>query len=622
MTVLKKKIFVILTSLLLVFSLLGCGSNDYERRNDTSNTLYVGAVASSFPTSFMPWLSRDGIAPTIASMLYNTLFNFDDQTGKFIPLIGENWYYVDENGNPILDENNEIDYQKLETIYVDDDKDYLVVKVIINDNVLWSDGEKLTVDDIYYTYDIACNNTLSNHAGALAWTADLQHEYKNGILTKQGVFTYEHGANEKGYTIDESEKDTVMYIHVNKVLGAITSLFSTILILPEHIWQPIVTAENQLNSKNPSEQTMYEYHNPVGCGPYLLDAEHSNGQVITLVRNENYHLTDEGDYLYKVEKIKFLLYQEANVAIYSLLKGHIDVLDTTISSNYLSLFLDKENIFVSNAPGTFAQTLVLNVNPATTEKNELRDLFANVDYRKAIALAIDPDELVDKVLNGAGDTMSAGLMVESLEEFYNPEADVLAGELSDRLVESNALLDTIVPEKDNDGYRVLNGKRISYEILGSPGEQEVISRLQVQLQKIGIEVSYKTKGSSPEKTYIFNSKFDMTLHYVVFSLENVDIMYKAHFVSLSNSSNYGRLNDPVLCEKIDEMRASLNLNRKYEIMEEIQLLIAEEYYKIPLYTSNVISVARTDRFTGYQIEQGQTVFNTESLKNLERVGVA
>lgn len=608
--------------MLLVFSLLGCGSNDYERRNDTSNTLYVGAVASSFPTSFMPWLSRDGIAPTIASMLYNTLFNFDDQTGKFIPLIGENWYYVDENGNPILDENNEIDYQKLETIYADDDKDYLVVKVIINDNVLWSDGEKLTVDDIYYTYDIACNNTLSNHAGALAWTADLQHEYKNGILTKQGVFTYEHGANEKGYTIDESEKDTVMYIHVNKVLGAITSLFSTILILPEHIWQPIVTAENQLNSKNPSEQTMYEYHNPVGCGPYLLDAEHSNGQVITLVRNENYHLTDEGDYLYKVEKIKFLLYQEANVAIYSLLKGHIDVLDTTISSNYLSLFLDKENIFVSNAPGTFAQTLVLNVNPATTEKNELRDLFANVDYRKAIALAIDPDELVDKVLNGAGDTMSAGLMVESLEEFYNPEADVLAGELSDRLVESNALLDTIVPEKDNDGYRVLNGKRISYEILGSPGEQEVISRLQVQLQKIGIEVSYKTKGSSPEKTYIFNSKFDMTLHYVVFSLENVDIMYKAHFVSLSNSSNYGRLNDPVLCEKIDEMRASLNLNRKYEIMEEIQLLIAEEYYKIPLYTSNVISVARTDRFTGYQIEQGQTVFNTESLKNLERVGVA
>jgi len=69
------------------------------------------------------------------------------------------------------------------------------------------------------------------------------------------------------------------------------------------------------------------------------------------------------------------------------------------------------------------------------------------------------------------------------------------------------------------------------------------------------------------------------------------------------------------------MRLSLNLNTKYELLKELQLLIAESYYKIPLYTSNVISVSRTDRYTGYVVVKGSTIFNTESLQSLQRVEV-
>ncbi|MFW5889214.1 MAG: ABC transporter substrate-binding protein [Bacillota bacterium] len=615
-----KKAITLIFVIIIVFTVTGCRANEYERRTDESNTLYVGSVGASFPTSFMPWLSRDGIAPTIASMLYNTLFDFDDQTGEFLELIGKEWYYVDKDGNPILTNDGKIDYDRLENIYAEDDNNYLVVKIIIHDDIYWHDGEKLTVEDVYYSYDIGANNELSNHAGALAWTADLQHEYSNGILINQGIFTYENGANERGYTITESEKDTVMYLHVNKVLGAVTSLFSTILILPEHIWEPIVTPENQLNSKDPTAETLEQYQNPVGSGPYKLDGLNSNAQVITLIRNNNYHLKDnQGDYLFKVNKIKFMLFQEQNVAIYALLKGHIDVLDATVSSNYLSLFENREDIFVSNAQGIFTQTLVINLNPASSERNEFRNLLGNKDFRRAIALAIDQEELVEKVLNGAGQTVSAGLLRESLEDFYNPEADILRYDLTERIAEANSILDEIVPEKDESGYRLLNGVRISYTILGSPGEQEVISRLQVQLQKIGIEVEYKAKGSSPEKTFLFNSKFDMTLQGVIFSIANADIMYRAHFANLSQSSNYGRLNDTELNNKINEMRMTLNLNRKYDLLQELQVLIAEEYYKIPLYTSNIISVARTDRYIGYVVVEGSTIFNTESLQNLERV---
>ncbi len=614
----KKLLFLCLMSVLSVL-LLGCTVNEYERRTDESNTLYLGSVGASFPTSFMPWLSRDGIAPTVASMLYNTLFTYDDTTGEFLGLIGKEWYYVDKEGNPILTQDGKIDYEALETIYSGSENNYLVVKVIIHDDVYWHDGKNLTVEDIYYTFDIGTNNALSNHAGALAWTADLQHTYSNGILTKQGMFTYENGAADKGYEIDESEKDTVMYLHVNKVLGAITSLFSTILILPKHVWEPIVSFDNQLNSKNPTAESLSHYQNPIGSGPYKLDALNSNAQVITIIRNEDYHLRDDDDFLYKVERIKFMLFQEQNVAIYALLKGHIDILDATISSNYLTLFEERPDIFVSNASGIFTQTLVLNVNPATSEKNELRDLLGITEFRRAIALAINQEELVDNVLNGAGMTSSAGLLRESLSDFYNEDADILRFDLDQRIIEANQLLDQIIPDKDPQGYRLLSKNRIKYSILGTPGEQEVISRLQVQLQKIGIEIEYKAKGSSPERTFLYNSKFDMTLQGVIFSLSNADIMYRAHFVTLSQSSNYGRLTDSVLSSKINEMRLSLNLNYKYQLLQELQELIAYQYYKIPLYTSNIISVARTDRYEGYIVVEGSTIFNGDSLKNIRRV---
>ncbi|HAQ56118.1 MAG TPA: hypothetical protein DCR44_01755 [Acholeplasmatales bacterium] len=612
-----KKAVIVMLSLVCCIGLLGCGNNVYERRGDTSNTLYVGAVAASFPVSFMPWLSRDGVAPTISSMIYSTLFSYDDEADRFTPLIASEWYYVDQNGDPIVHPDGSTDYERLEELYAGDESTYFPVKVILNEDATWSDGTPLTVEDVYYTFDIATNNALSNHAGALAWTSDLQHGYDGGVLTEQGMFTYDRGAAEMGYAISEAEKDTVIILHVNKVLGAVTTLFSTILILPEHIWEPIVSTENQLNSKNPTAATLYAYQHPIGCGPYLLDVGVSNAQVIVLRRNENYHMTDEdASPLFKVETIKLVLYQELNVAIYALLKGHIDILDAAISSNYLSLFTARENLYVSNAPGLFTQTLVMNVNPVAAERTPLRALFADKDFRKAIALAIDQTELIRTILNGSGATMSAGLMSAALDDLYNPDADALPVTMTERLAMANAILDGLYPEKDEEGYRLLNGVRLSYSVLGSTAEQETVGFLQIQLQKIGIELKYTAKGSSPEKTFLYTSKFDMTLHGVTFSLSNIDIMYLAHFVTQGTSSNYGRLSDPALTAKIQEMRATLNLNRKYELIRELQVAIAEEYYKIPLYASNVLSVARTDRYTGYVTVTGTTVFNTETLQNL------
>lgn len=76
-----------------------------------------------------------------------------------------------------------------------------------------------------------------------------------------------------------------------------------------------------------------------------MEKDETNTQVITLVQNPNYHLkAQDGSALYKVDKIKILLYLDSNTAIFALRKGYIDILDSAVSSNYLNL-LSGEKTF-------------------------------------------------------------------------------------------------------------------------------------------------------------------------------------------------------------------------------------------------------------------------------------
>ncbi len=607
---------------LLVMSAAGCGTSIDMRKTDDSSTLYVGYVGTSFPSSFMPWLSRDGIAPTVAGMLYNTLFSYDEDTGMYEPLTAKQWCYMDLEGKPLTDDgtfDGKIDYQAVEEYYSASTEDYMVVRVELYDDVFWSDGERLTVEDVYYTFDVATDHALSNHAGALAWTADLLHESSGGELVRQGMFTAEHPDYSGTFPIEEGEEDTVMYLLVNKVLGAVTTLFNTILILPEHVWKPLVSEGEQLNNKNPQGEFLEQYQVPVGSGPWILNREETNAQMITLDRNPDYHLKDEdGGPLYKVDKIKFMLYLDSNTAIFAFRKGYVDILDTSVSPNYLSLFEQEEDVFVSKAAGTYVTSLVLNVNPPDAYEDGMKVLLQDKEFRRAIALAVDQEELVEKVLNGAGTTAPAGLILPSNELLYNEEADILSGDAAEKTARANEILDGLYPQKDENGYRLTDGERISFEILASSGQQDLVAYLQRQFQRIGIEVQFKASGATPETTYLYSGNFDMTIQSVILSMSNADTMYRAHFVTRERSSNYGKLEDEEMTKVIEQMRFTLDQDRKAELIGELQVLTAAACYKLPLYSAEVLSVARTDRFTGYVSVPGQTVCNTETLKNLKK----
>ena len=128
-----------LLAVCILAALSGCSSASIaERRTDSSSTLYVGSVGTSFPTSFMPWLSRDGIAPTVASMIYNTLSSYEEDTGEYAPLIAKRWCYVSLEGEPLTEDgtlDTENDFAAIEEYYTASAEDYAVVRIELYDNI-------------------------------------------------------------------------------------------------------------------------------------------------------------------------------------------------------------------------------------------------------------------------------------------------------------------------------------------------------------------------------------------------------------------------------------------------------------------------------------------------------
>ena len=49
-------------------------------------------------------------------------------------------------------------------------------------------------------------------------------------------------------------------------------------------------------------------------------------------------------------------------------------------------------------------------------------------------------------------------------------------------------------------------------------------------------------------------------------------------------------------------------------------MAAAHYYKLPLYCQDVLSAARTDRFTGWVVSPGVGAFNMDSLSRLTPSG--
>ena len=207
----------------------------------------------------------------------------------------------------------------------------------------------------------------------------------------------------------------------------------------------------------------------IGTGPYIVESLET-GVELNLVKNENYWNGEPG-----YDRIQVLTITDGDTLTMALQSGEIDAAYGLPYASY-PLFENEEYVFSSCATSR-AFFLTMNYDSSIIQDDAVR---------AAIAMGIDKDSFVERMLDGYGyaavgvypDNFSFGGDAVTAAE-YDPEAAM-------ELLEEAGWVDT-----DGDGIREKDGQELTIRWLTYPSRQELpllAEYAQAALLEIGIEV--------------------------------------------------------------------------------------------------------------------------------------
>lgn len=288
----------------------------------------------------------------------------------------------------------------------------------------------------------------------------------------------------------------------------------------------------------------------IGTGPYKIEENDDTTQVV-LVKNEDYHGGEVN-----LDELQFIFYDDDQTKLIAYENGDIDLADLNASllSQYQANYADEITAYYP-------------LGTAFISMNLNDQYLSDVNVRKAISLAINREELVDAVLNGAGIPATSYLNNgipghdDSLSVYeYNPEK---AKEL---LAEA--------------GYA--DGITITSEVRQS--DQAVYSAIQGYLAEVGINMELDVVDNATYNSDRTAGKIPLTgMTWNALYPDGDFQMYNYFYSSKSDAQGVFYHNDE-FDKLLDDARKSTDEDARAEMYKEADKILSQDDYAcIPLY---------------------------------------
>lgn len=454
-------------------------------------------------------------------------------------------------------------------------EDGLVITYPLRDDVLWSDGEAFTCDDVLFT-----------------WEAVTTPE--SGAVSTSG---YDQIASV------ECPDDYTAVVTYGSFYAPFLTRFDA--IMPRHA------------TGDPATMTEWEFNwMPVGTGPFVLQ-EWSSGDQMVYVKNENYRGYPDQPILDKVI-VRIIPSREVGKALIT--SGEIDILWDLIEAD-VPEFEENPAVTVQGRPGPGTERLVLNLaDPALDATDEPANnphpILGDVRVRKAIELGIDKQFLVDELLFGATTVGVSELSLgwakcDIAPSVYDPAA-------------AEALLDEAgFTDADGDGVRECNdcmyaeaGTPLSLKYQTTSGNQlrEESQQLVAEMMAdIGIEFSIENVpsaelfGSWSSGAFRKHGQFDVLMYTTSDGIDPQEQM-EGYFASSAMPTeanggagfNYSRWVSATADEALVTAATVPDLETRKAAYQQVCELIADELPHIYLYDRASIDLTRSN-VLGYSV---------------------
>ncbi|NTB97185.1 ABC transporter substrate-binding protein [Agrobacterium tumefaciens] len=316
-----------------------------------------------------------------------------------------------------------------------------------------------------------------------------------------------------------------------------------------------------------------------GTGPFILK-RYVKGQEIQFEKNPAYNWapkTAKHQGAAYLDQITYRFLPESSVRTGALTSGQLDVIEG-ISGNDAALFKDNPDFTYQTALNTGTPySLFLNVTWGPTQ---------DVKVRKALLASLDIDKILKAVYRGER-TRAWGITSPIDPQFYDKSIEKTYG--ADAAVANGLLDEAGWSEKDADGFRIKDGKRLTIDVVQAQAtvrdqRDVLLQALQAQARQVaGIDlaINYVDAGTYTDrrKTGQFGSIANSNT-----PTDAIDIEY--HYLPLQKGGtiNYSRAEAPELAQWLNEAASTLDQKKRFEIYAKLQrFAILDQAYAIPLY---------------------------------------
>ena len=442
-----KRLWLIIT--IVTFTAIGLTAcNPTKLKTNAAQVPQLVTSILSDPKTFNAALSSE--SPNIFGYTYEGLLTQNPIDGKIEGALAQSW---------------EISPDKTKITFT------------MREGLKWSDGQPLTVDDVVFTYnDIYLNENIPTD------TRDVLRIGKNRKLP------------------------TVKKIDNRRVEFSVPEPFRPFLlntgasILPAHVLEKSVKTKNKdgkvefLNKwgvDTPPDEIIVN-------GPYKLE-RYDTSQRIIFRRNPYYWRKDaQGKPQPYIERIIWQIVESTDTSLLQFRSGDLDSIG--VSPDYFSLLKVQEkqgNFKIYNGgPSSSTSFISFNLNKGKRKNQPLVDpikskWFNNVQFRQAVAYAIDRQTMLNNTFRGLGTPQNSPISVQSpyflspekgLKVYnYNPEkAKELLLKAGFKYNEKNFLVDD-------------QGNEVRFALLTNAGNkirESMGSQIKQDLSKIGIQVDF------------------------------------------------------------------------------------------------------------------------------------